>query len=105
MAVLNVTSANFENEVLKTDATVIVDFWASWCAPCRMMSPVIEEIAKDFPHVKVCKINVDENPSIAEQYNVSSIPTILIIKNNDVVKQYVGVTDKFEIEKSINLLD
>ena len=74
MSELNITTSNFKSEVLESDLPVLVDFWASWCAPCRMMSPVIEELAKDYAgRVKVCKVNVDQEPSLAQQYKISGI--------------------------------
>ena len=92
---------NFEAEVLKEEKTVIVDFYADWCGPCKMMSPIIDKIAEELPDVKVGKINVDTNGELAMKYNVSSIPTILIMKNGMPVKTFVGVTDKKEIISAI----
>ena len=89
---------NFENEVLKANETVIVDFYADWCGPCKMMSPIIDSIAEEnLENVKVGKINVDENGELAEKYNVMSIPTIIVFKNGTPVKGFVGVTGKQEI--------
>ena len=93
---------NFENEVLKAKETVLVDFYADWCGPCKMMSPVIASIAEEgLENVKVGKINVDDNGSLAEKYNVMSIPTIIVFKNGTPVKGFVGVTDKNEIKAAL----
>ena len=88
---------NFEGEVLKSEGTVLVDFYADWCGPCKMMSPVIDTIAEEVSNVKVGKINVDENPDLAEKYNVMSIPTIMVFKAGNPVKTFVGVTAKSQI--------
>lgn len=93
---------NFENEVLKSYKTTIVDFYADWCGPCKMMSPVIDKIAEEKSEtIKVGKVNVDDNQNLAIKYNIMSIPTILIFKNGSVVKSFIGVTAKEEIEKII----
>ena len=103
MNVLNVTSENYESEVLKSEKTVLIDFYADWCGPCKMMSPVIDEIAEEMKEtVKVGKINVDENQDLAMEYGVMSIPTIVVLKNGEVQKTFVGVTDKEEIKHAIN---
>ncbi len=98
MSVLKITSENYEEEVLKSHKTVLIDFYADWCGPCRMMSPIIDEIAEEMSEkIKVGKINVDENQDLAMEYGVMSIPTIVIIKNGQVEKTFVGVRDKSEI--------
>ena len=103
MSVLNVTSENYESEVLKSDRKVLIDFYADWCGPCKMMSPIIDEIAEEMKEtVKVGKINVDENQDLAMEYGVMSIPTIVILKNGEVQKTFVGVTDKEEIKQALN---
>lgn len=102
MSVLKITSQNFEEEVLKSDKSVLIDFYATWCGPCQMMSPIIDEIAEENADtLKVGKINVDENQDLAMKYNVMSIPTIIIVKNGKVEKTFVGVTDKNEILQAI----
>lgn len=101
MSTLKITDENFEQEVLKAEGTVIVDFYADWCGPCKMQSPIIEKIAEENPNVKVGKLNVDENPNSAIKYEIMSIPTILIIKNGQVVRELVGLTDKEEILRYI----
>ncbi len=101
MSVLEFTDNNFEEEVLKSDKTVLIDFYADWCGPCKMMSPIIDEIAEENSEVKVGKVNVDDNMEVAEKYQIMSIPTILVVKNGNVTKQFVGVTSKSEIEEAI----
>lgn len=103
MSVLNVTSENYESEILKSEKTVLIDFYADWCGPCKMMSPVIDEIAEEMKeNVKVGKVNVDENQDLAMEYGVMSIPTIVVLKNGEVQKTFVGVTDKEEIKQALN---
>ncbi len=103
MSVLKITEQNFENEVLKSNIPVIVDFYADWCGPCKMMSPIIDSIAEELEDkIKVGKINTDENINLAGQYGVMSIPTILVIKNGEVAKSFIGVTDKETIISELN---
>ena len=92
--VLHITKENFEQEVLKSDKPVLLDFWASWCGPCRMLSPILEELAAENPDVKVAKINTDEQMELAMQFNVMSIPAIFVVKDGQVVNQTVGVQPK-----------
>jgi len=102
MSVLKLTDENFESEVLKSNKPCIVDFYADWCGPCKMMSPIIEEIAEELGEkVKVGKVNSDENMELAQKYGIMSIPTIMIIKNGEVKKTFVGVTSKEEILNEI----
>ena len=97
MAVLTVNKSNFQREVLESDRIVLLDFWASWCGPCKSLSPVIDEIAKEHPEIKVCKVNIDEEQELAEQFNIMSIPTLLIVKDSKVVNQSVGLKTKNQI--------
>ena len=100
--VLEITSENFEEEVLKAEKTVLVDMYATWCGPCKMQSPIIDKITDEQgENIKVAKIDIDEAPEIAEKYGVMSIPTLLIIKNGEVAKQFVGLTKKEDIEASL----
>ena len=100
MAVV-LTKENFEQEVLKADKPVLVDFWAEWCGPCQMMLPVIEELAKEQTEIKVCKVNVDEQMELARQYRVISIPTFLVFKNGKIIAQTLGAQPK---EKLLELI-
>lgn len=100
---LEFTDQNFEQEVLKSDQPVVVDFWAAWCAPCRMMAPAVEAIAEQYANrVKVGKLNVDENMSVAGRYNIRGIPTILLFKNGQIQEQVVGATSKDALTKIID---
>lgn len=91
---LVITKDNFENEVLKSDKPVLVDFWAAWCGPCKMLSPVIDEIADERSDIKVGKINVDEQPELASQFAVMSIPTLIVFKNGEIANKAIGVQPK-----------
>ena len=103
MSVLNVTDKNFDQEVLKSDLPVLVDFWAEWCGPCRMVSPIVDEIAEELQgKLKVVKVNVDEAQDLAGNYQVMSIPTLLIFKDGEIVEQIVGAMSKDQLLKKIN---
>ncbi len=97
MSVMVITKNNFQKEVMESDKSVLIDFWASWCGPCRMLSPIVDEIAKEHPEFKVCKVNVDEESELAQEFKVMSIPTLFVIKDGKVVNQSVGVKSKAEI--------
>ena len=98
MAVKTITSENFEQEVLKAEKTVLIDFWAEWCGPCRMLSPVVDQVAEEMgDQIIVGKVNVDEQPALAQKFNIMSIPTLLVFKNGSVVQTSVGVRPKEEI--------
>ena len=99
---VNLTESNFKDEVLKAEGVVLVDFWAPWCGPCRMVGPVLEEIAQEKgDQVKVVKVNVDENPGLGSNYQVMSIPTMIIFKNGQLVEQFVGAQPKPVIESKL----
>ena len=97
MAALHITSENFDSEVMKSDKPVLLDFWASWCGPCQMLLPIIEELAGEVTDAKICKVNVDEQPELAEKYGVMSIPTLVVVKDGKTVKTSVGVQPKDKI--------
>ncbi len=94
MAVLTITKDNFQTEVLDSKGTVLLDFWASWCGPCRMLSPIVDEVAEERTDVKVGKVNVDEQPELAGQFGVMSIPTLLVFKDGKLANQTVGSRPK-----------
>ena len=96
---ISANDKNFEEEVLKSAIPVLVDFWAPWCGPCQMVGPVVEEIAKEYQgKLKVCKVNVDEAPSVASKYGIMSIPTLTVIKNGEVVDKVTGAISKSALE-------
>lgn len=98
MAVLELTTANFDKEVLQAKETVLIDFWAAWCVPCQMLSPTVDEIAEEGrPGLKVCKVNIDEQPALADRFGVMSIPTLVVLKNGEAVASSVGVRPKSAI--------
>ena len=99
------TDKNFEQEVVKSDKPVLVDFWAPWCGPCQMMGPIIEELAKEFEgKVKIGKMNVDENPATAQKYDIMSIPSLKIFKDGKVIKEFTGVQAKETLKTELSKL-
>ena len=97
MAVITVTKENFQKEVLESEKPVLLDFWASWCGPCRMVSPLVDEIADERPDIAVGKVNVDEQPELAGKFGVASIPTLVVLRGGRIVKQSVGAMPKARI--------
>lgn len=103
MAVLHLTNENFEEEVMKAEKTVLLDFWASWCGPCRMLSPVVDEIAAEKEgSVKVAKVNVDDEQELASRFNIMSIPTLVVIRDGKVINTKTGVIPKADILEMIS---
>ena len=97
MSAININKNNFRNEVLNSEKPVLLDFWASWCGPCRMVSPIVDEIAAERGDIKVGKVNVDEQPELAAQFGVMSIPTLVVMKGGKVANQMVGARPKSQI--------
>lgn len=97
MSVINITNESFENEVLRADKPVLLDFWASWCGPCRMVSPIVDEIAEERSDIVVGKINVDEQPALASCFGIMSIPTLVVMKDGKVANHAVGARSKAQI--------
>ena len=97
MSTITINQANFEKEVLNSDKTVLIDFWADWCGPCRMISPIVEEIANEHPEIKVCKINVDQEQELAMKFKIISIPSLFVIKNGEIVNSSAGLIPKNQI--------
>lgn len=104
MAAIHVDKESFDKEVLKSNKPVLVDFWAPWCGPCQMLGPIVEEVAEEKSDVKVCKVNIDEEPDLAVKYQVMSIPTLILFKDGEVANTSVGVIPKTKILNLINEL-
>lgn len=101
MAAIKITKENFVNEVLNSDKPVLLDFWASWCGPCAMVSPIVDEIAQEHPEIKVGKVNVDEESELASEFKVMSIPSLFVIKGGEIVNSSVGAKTKNQILEMI----
>lgn len=97
MSVIELTNETFDSEVLKADRLVIVDFWATWCTPCRMLTPILEELAEEHPEIKVCKINVDEAQDIAERYGIMSLPILVFFENGEIMDESIGLISKEQL--------
>ena len=97
MSVLHITKETFEQEVLNSDKPVLLDFWATWCGPCRMIGPILDEIAEEREDIKVCKVDVDQEPELAAQYQVASIPTLFVLEKGQIVNQSLGAKPKAKI--------
>ncbi len=103
MSVVTVTQANFENEVMKSSVPVLIDFWTGWCGPCKMLSPVIDEISEEVTDKKICKVNVDEQPELARKFGVMSIPTLVVMNNGEIVNKSLGVQPKNSVLSMLNV--
>ena len=102
MKTIAVTEENYENEVLKSDKPVLLDFWAAWCGPCKMLAPILDEISGEQPDVKICKVNSDEQPMLAQKFHVMAVPSLVFIKNGNVINKSVGLRPKAAIMEMIN---
>ncbi|MBR3838901.1 MAG: thioredoxin [Clostridia bacterium] len=104
MSVVSINNNNFEHEVLKSDRPVLLDFYADWCGPCKMVSPVVDQIAKEHPEYKIVKVNVDEQPELASKFNVMSIPALFVVKNGEIVNKSVGAKPKSKILEMLKVV-
>ena len=94
MGIIELTEETFDAEVLQDKKFVIVDFWASWCTPCRMLAPILDEIADEYPNIKVCKLNVDDAPNIAERYGIMSLPALLFFDSGEIINESIGLVSR-----------
>ena len=101
MSIINVTNETFHQEVINSSKPVLLDFWASWCGPCRMVGPILEEIAAERPDIKVCKVNVDEEPELASRFRIVSIPTLMVIRDGQIATQSMGARPTAQILKML----
>ena len=101
MSVITLTAENFDQEVLQSQVPVLVDFWASWCGPCRMLSPLVDQVSEEVEGIKVGKVNVDDEPDLAGKYNINSIPTLLVFKNGELANKSVGFIPKEQIAELV----
>ncbi len=104
MSLYTFTNNNFDSDVINSEISVLIDFWAPWCGPCRIQGPIIEDLSSEFDNkkIKIGKMNIDDNPEIAQKYNIMSIPTIIIFKNGKILDQLVGLRGKEDLKKIIN---
>lgn len=102
MSALTITKDNFESEVIKSEQPVLLDFWAEWCGPCRIISPILNEVAREAPHSKIGKVNVDEQPELAAAFDIRNIPTLAVVKDGKMVQRKVGVQSKASILAMLN---
>lgn len=102
MSVLHINKNNFEQEVINSDKNVLLDFWATWCGPCQMLGPIVEEIANEYPQYKICKIDVDDEPELAQAFGIVSIPTLIVYKDGQAVAKEVGYRSKEDILLLLN---
>ena len=102
---LNITKSNFEKEVISSEIPVVLDFWATWCGPCRMLSPVLDDLAAEYrDRVRFCKVNVDDEPELSARFGIASIPTLIFFKNGEAQKRAVGYREKYELEETLKEL-
>ena len=97
MSAIKISKSNFNEEVLNSDRPVLLDFWASWCGPCRMVGPILDEIAEEREDIKVCKVNIDEEPELANEYQIMSIPSLMVVRDGKIVNRSVGAKPKAQI--------
>lgn len=103
MSIINVTDANYQNEVMESDVPVLMDFHATWCGPCKMLSPVLEQVAAEMTNAKICKIDVDQAPALAQKFNVVSVPTLVVMNKGEVITVEAGVKNKNAIIEMLSV--